>query len=179
MKKLTLTFVGLFTVAVPLAVSTAASATTYTCANGFTGPNSDNQCTSTTEYTCTYQGENTVVIDNDNTQVSVSGNATGEGNGQGGNVQTGSATNTNGTVFDVVVTTGDEVSTCVVTATVPATPEKPAPKPVTPPEPAKPAVLAKTSSDAVVTYVLGAAIALGLAAVALRAVVLVYGRQKP
>ncbi len=182
MKKLKQTVVTLAAVLAPLAMAPLASAV-GTCANGYTGPDSNNLCTSTTTYECTAVNNNTVTIVNDNTQVAVSGGATSGGNTSSGSAQTGSATNSNGVTFNVTV----KNETCTATATVPATPTPIVP--VTPnpgkgavavvaPSTTAPKALANTSGDPLSSYVVGAIIALagtlGLSRVALS----VYGRLK-
>jgi hypothetical protein len=185
MKKIKQTIVTLAAVLAPIAMAPLASAA-GTCANGYTGPDSNNLCTSTTTYKCTVENENTVKIDNDNTQVTVSGGATSGGNTSGGGAQTGSATNANGVTFNVTVTNG-EGATCTATATVPATPTPEVPVTPTPgrgavavaaPSVVKPKVLANTSGDSIAANVVGAVVALagtfGLSRIALSA----YSRFK-
>lgn len=102
---------------VPFALAAPVSAQS-TCQIGFTGPNSNNECTSTTEYVCKIKNDTTVSVDNENVQIAVSGNASGSGNTSSGDVKTGSATNSNNVTFTATVT---NPTTCNVVATVPAT----------------------------------------------------------
>jgi membrane-bound inhibitor of C-type lysozyme len=121
MKKLKQTLVAGALLAMPVIASTTAGAAS-TCQIGYTGPNSNNLCTSTTTYQCEVVNDTTVKVTNDNTQISVSGSATNGGNTNGGNAQTGSATNSNGTTFTATVVNNE----CSVVATVPATTTPPA-----------------------------------------------------
>ncbi len=189
MKKIKQTIVTLAAVLAPIAMAPVVSAV-GTCANGYTGPDSNNLCKSTTTYECTVNNNNTVTIVNDNTQVAVSGGATSGENTSGGNTQTGTATNNNGVTFNVTVTNGGgggETGICTATATVPATPTPEVPVTPTPgkgavavvaPSTTAPKALAKTSGDQLSGYVVGAIVALastlGLSRIALS----VYGRLK-
>lgn len=185
MRKLKQTIVTLATLLAPLAAAPLASAA-GTCANGYTGPDSHNLCTSTTTYECTVTNNNTATITNDNTQVTLTGDATTGGNTGSGGAQTGSATNNNGVTFDVVVKNG----TCTTTATVPATPETPTtpatPQPVggmgavavTAPKTTAPRALANTSGDSIAGYVAGSIIALASVLGISRVATALYGRLK-
>lgn len=203
MKKLQQTLVSLATVLGSLAIVPAAGAA-GTCENGFTGPDSNNMCTSTTKFTCTQINNNTVQINNDNTQVAVSGDANVSGNTSAGGALTGSASNSNGVMFNVTV---KNPATCAVTASVPATPATPT-TPVTPATPVtpgrgsvsggvgalgavggagavvtptnttRPSVLANTSGDNLLGYAAGAvAVLAGLIGTS-RLATLTYGRFK-
>lgn len=110
------------------------------CDIGFTGPNSQNMCVQTKTFECTVNTNNTVTIDNDNTQIAVTGDATN------GGALTGSITNSNGAVLDLTVTNSN---TCTLVTNVPATPTPTPEKPtkVTPTKSVEPAVLADTASD--------------------------------
>ena len=99
-----------------------------TCDIGFTGPDSKNICTATTEYTCKVINNNKIEFYNSNNQVAASGDATVSGNTTGGTATSGTATNSNGTTFNATVTNGD-VCTAVVTKPANVTPETPAPTP--------------------------------------------------
>lgn len=92
-----------------LFVSTTALATGV-CPEGFSGPDSENMCKSN-KYTCHVENNNTAVIDNDNTQVAVSGDAEGAG------ARTGSASNNNKVTFSVSI--GNK-NGCIVSAVTPA-----------------------------------------------------------
>ena len=156
-----------------VAPSTASAAT---CQNGYTGPDSNNLCTSTVKYECSVNTDNTVTIINGNAQVTLSGGSSGPG------AQTGSATNDNGVTFNVSVTNG-EARTCVAIATVPATPDAPVtaapvtPK-VVPSTTVKPKVLAPTSGDSVLPYILGAIVTLVVVVAGSRAATALYSRAK-
>lgn len=190
MKRLKQTIVILAVVLAPLAPFVLVPvASASTCENGYTGPDSNNLCTNTTTYTCTVSNDNKIAIVNDNTQVSLSGDAESEENTEAGGAQTGTATNTNGVTFNVVVTNptvGDEL--CVVTATVPATPTPTPPAPVVPagqgavavtaPKAVVPQSLAKTSGDSMAGYVIGSTVVLAAAFGLSRAAVFAYGRYK-
>lgn len=81
-----------------------------TCKVGYTGPDANNKCISRTAYTCDSVNDTHVRVSGQNQQIAVSGDASGVGGA------TGSATNANGTVFDVTI----KNDTCVVVATIPA-----------------------------------------------------------
>ena len=182
MKKLQQMVVALVTVVTPLALSSGVSAATGTCQNGFTGPDSNNICTSTTTYECTINDNNTVTITNDNTQVALSGGASSGGNGEGGGAQTGSATNSNGVTYTVTVANPE---TCTATATMPATPvptpqtpSAPAKQQVTPPKATTPRTLAYTSGNTTLGYVIALIVGLGAVAVIARVATFAYSRLK-
>lgn len=115
----------------PLLVGTASvSAQQATCDVGFTGPDSNNMCTSTTSYTCEVTNTNTVTIVNESTQEATSGTVTVTGNTGGGNGTSGTVTNDNGTTFTVVITNAnpqeDEPGICTASVVIPANvPEEP------------------------------------------------------
>lgn len=117
----------------PLMVGAPVAAQRATCEVGFTGPNSENMCTSLTQYTCEVNSENNVTITSSNEQDGASGDVTVSGNTTGGNGVSGTVTNENGTTFNVTITNpapnSEEPGTCVATVTVPAT------NPPTPVEP--------------------------------------------
>lgn len=102
---------------VPLAMSVPAAAE-GTCQIGYTGPNSDNMCTSKQQYTCTIVNNNNVSIDNQNLQVAVTGSATNSTDTNSGDARTGSATNSNNVTFNATVT---NTGVCTAVASVPAT----------------------------------------------------------
>lgn len=123
------------TLFIPITASMPAAAVS-TCEIGYTGPDSQNMCTSEVEYQCSVVSENNVTIVNTNTQESTSGQVTNSGNQNGGDSTSGRVTNDNGATFNVTITNGNDV--CVAKAVVPAT-EKPEPEtPVTPTTPVKP-----------------------------------------
>jgi hypothetical protein len=150
-----------------------------TCAIGYTGPDSNNQCTSQTTYTCTVTSENNVTITNNNDQTATSGTVTNSGNSQGGNSISGQVTNSNGVVFNVSITNPIESpQTCVAVATVPATPEVPV-TPVQPPTGSGAvAALPDTSGDSLTPIVLAVVAALGIGAVATYLGAPIYRRLK-
>ncbi len=171
-------------------VATSSAFALGTCAVGYTGPDSSNNCISTTNYACTITNATTVAVTNTNTQITVSGNAGTTGNTTGGSSSTGSSTNSNGVTFNATVTNGETPSSsiCSVVASVPAT------NPVgggggaagsvvqAVPAPAggngAVAVLPNTSGDPVMAYVAGLVGIFGAAAVASRLAVMAYGRIK-
>jgi len=150
-----------------------------TCSIGYTGPDSNNQCTSQTTYTCSVTNENSVTIVNDNDQVAASGTVTNSGNTQGGNGVSGQVTNSNGVVFNVSITNPSESpSTCVAVATVPATPEVPV-TPVQPPTGSGAvAALPHTSGDSLTPIVVAAVAVLGIGALATYLGATIYRRLK-
>lgn len=153
----------------------AASAQTFTCEVGYTGPNSNNQCESKVKYTCDVKNDTDVTINVDGQQEATSGNVNNSGNTGTGNSTSGTVTNSNGTNYTVVITNPTVgQGTCFATAVVPATPVTP----VTPATPVQPtqgggaAALPKTNGDAtsilmVVAGSLAALTALGVGGVAL------------
>jgi hypothetical protein len=169
----------------PFVVSSSALAA-GTCAIGYTGPDSNNQCISTTAYTCTVTNATTVEVTNDNTQISVTGDASGTGNGTSGSVSTGSATNSNRVTFNATVTNGTDgnLGVCTIVATVPATIASVTPPVVvqTVPAPAggqgAASGLPNTSGDSVMASVAGVVGILGAGAVISRLAVMAYGRLK-
>lgn len=135
MKKLLSVIVAVLSL-VPFVFAVPASALS-TCEIGYTGPDSNNQCTSQTTYVCTVSNTNNVEIKNDNNQVVASGNVSNSGNTQTGGATSGQVTNSSGIIFSVSITNGGvEASTCVAKVTVPAK-ETPA-TPVTPTTPVQP-----------------------------------------
>lgn len=201
MKKILKTIVTAVAVLLPIAFGGASAfATTGTCQIGYTGPDSNNQCTLTSTYTCTVKNNNDFDIKNSNDQLAGSGSVTSTGNTSTGSVSTGSATNSNGTTINVSV----QNNACTVVKTVPATPPTTTPVTVTPsqggkgatiapvPAPAAAtttttpaaggkgsiAVLPDTSSDSLLPKVVGAIALTGIAAGASRLVVFAYNRIK-
>jgi len=163
---------------VPLIFSGSAFAAS-TCRVGYTGPDSNNMCTSVTTYACTVVNDTTVDIDNQNTQVTVAGNASAGGNGATGTVSTGSATNSNGTTFNVTVTNQGVTKTCSVVATVPATTTPTAPaQTVTPPQPVAAKTLPNTSNNETLPILGGVVALLGIGAIAARLATVAYSRLK-
>ena len=73
-----------------------------------------------------------------------------------------------------------EVKTCTATVTVPATPvpTPSAKQEVAPPKTVTPPVLANTSGDVTLGYIIASLIGLGSIAVIARVATIVYGRQK-
>lgn len=144
----------------PFMISSLAGAKGGVCQEGFTGPNSDNLCVSETKYQCEEISDNTIWVDNGSTQVAVSGDGESDDNTNGGNVQTGSATNENGVTFNVTLTGGDVCAVVATTKPIVEKPEKPAKKPVPAPEKQPAPVLPNTSGDktsAIIFTSLGAA----------------------
>jgi hypothetical protein len=94
---------------IPLALAGSASAAS-TCKIGYTGPDSQNNCTIVSKYNCSVVNENTVKINNDNYQFTTSGNAATSGNTTAGSATSGTATNSNGTSFGVTITNGTMAS---------------------------------------------------------------------
>jgi len=108
---------------VPLGIGGSASAAS-TCGVGFTGPDSQNMCTSVDSYRCSVTNTNTVDIVNSTEQSVFSGAVSVSGNTTGGGSTSGSATNTSGTTFSVTIinsTSEDPAdSTCTAAVVVPA-----------------------------------------------------------
>lgn len=120
----------------PLLSGSSAGAQQATCEIGFTGPNSNNQCVSTTTYECEVTNTNTVVIRNESNQEVASGQVSVGGNTTGGTATSGTVTNTNGTTFSVTITNSapesEEPGICTATVVVPATETPEEPEPVVP-----------------------------------------------
>lgn len=143
-----------------------------TCGVGFTGPDSNNVCTSTTSYVCTIVNDTTASVTNQNVQVAVSGSGTGT-------VLTGSATNSNGTTFNVTVNNASKL--CMVVATVPATvtPATPAPATtVSAPQKVTAKALPNTAGNPMIENIALLVALLGAGVVASRIAVSVYSRIK-
>lgn len=115
----------------PFLTGASASAQSGTCEIGYTGPNSENQCTMTYKCSVTQTNTNTVTISDQTNQEVASGSVGVTGNTGGGNATSGTVTNTSGTVFNVTITNPTpDTKECVATTTVPATnPETPKPTP--------------------------------------------------
>jgi hypothetical protein len=155
------------------------------CDIGFTGPDSNNICTSTTTFKCEVTNDNEIVFKNDNDQTVATGTATTSDNNSGGSATTGSATNENGTTFTGTVTNEND---CVAVVTKPAvvTPAggagAAAPAPVTPVTPAggagaaAPAVLPDTATESPLLSALVLAGIVGAVGAAARLAVIAYGR---
>jgi len=114
---------AIVTLLVPLVASTSASAA-FTCDIGYTGPDSQNLCTSVETYQCTVTNTNTVQISNTNNQVVASGQVSTSGNTTGGNATSGTVTNTSGATFNVTITNANpdaqQPGVCSANVTVPA-----------------------------------------------------------
>ena len=183
MKKLQQVVGVLFLLGVSVMVSGPGASAASTCPNGYTGPNSENICTSVTTYQCEQINDNTVTINQDNTQVAVSGDTASEGNGGAGGAQTGSATNSNGVTYNVSVT---NQGVCTAIATTKATPTPEVKTPATPGKGAvaapknvtKPAALATTSGSPVVNIITGSLLALAVIVGVARLVTLVAANRK-
>lgn len=156
----------------PFGFSASASAAS-TCAVGYTGPDSNNLCTSTTTYACTVNNDTEIDVTGQNIQIAVSGDASG------GTASTGSTTNANGTTFTATVTNG----TCVAVATVPATtttpvvPQTPTPA-VVAPQKASVATLPNTDGQSPLVSAGIIAASLGAGAIVVRLGMSLYSRMK-
>lgn len=159
----------------PLTIGGSVSAA-GTCQIGYTGPNSDNLCVSTTVYACNVVNNTMVEVGNDNLQVTVTGDASG------GSASTGSTTNNNGVTFTATVDNQD----CSVVATVPATVvapptrtvEQKAPAPVVAPQKVTAKVLPNTDSASPLTT-LGLVVgSLGAGAILVRLAMSLYTNTK-
>lgn len=185
MKRLALLFAVLSLAFAPVLMSGVAVADpgvgVGTCQIGFTGPDSNNICTSEQQYTCSVVNNNLTVLNQTNTQSAYSGSISLVGNGSGGTSQTGSATNDNGVTFNVTVT---NTAPCTVVATVLAQPPiiPPAVVTSTKPTPAKPAVkpavLPNTAAESPLTIVAVLVGILGTSALVSRLAVTLYGHVK-
>jgi len=107
-----------------IGVPASAQQAGFTCEVGFTGPDSQNMCTSTTSYSCEVTNTNTVTITNQTTQEATSGTVTVSGNTTGGSGSSGTVTNDSGTTFSVVITNpspqSEEPGVCTAALVVPA-----------------------------------------------------------
>lgn len=161
---------------VPLVVSAPTHAVS-TCDVGFTGPDSQNMCTSVETYSCTVTNQNEVAITNSNNQTVASGAVSGAGSTSGGGSISGSVSNSNGTTFTVNITNQDEVGVCTATVIVPAVETPPT---VNPPVTTTTATATKalpvTGDDSTLAFLrVGAVIAMAVAGISV-ATVLVYRR---
>lgn len=176
-KRVILTVVAL--VVAPL-LAGAPVAAQATCGVGFTGPDSNNMCTSTTTYQCAVNNTNSVTITNDTNQVVASGTVTTSGNTTGGSTTSGSVTNSSGTTFSVTINNalvdGEPLATCAATVVTPAT-EPPA-TPVKPAEQTQPQVLPFTGADTTLSTMGWVAAAMAVLAGLSVASVLVYRHFK-
>jgi hypothetical protein len=192
MKRLIQTLAVFATIIGPIALSGSAYAAS-TCQIGYTGPDSNNLCTSTKTVECTVINTNNVTIDNENLQVTTSGNAGTTGNTSAGSSTTGTATNKNGATFSVTIKNTGDGQTCVAATTVPATVTPSVPTvtpsggsgattaPVTPvaaPQQAAATVLPNTAANPTIGYVAGLVGLLGFTALGSRAAVATYNRLK-
>jgi hypothetical protein len=201
MKRITRVVVAAAIAVVPFVAGNSAFAA-GTCEIGYTGPNSNNECTLSSTFTCSIKNNNDFDIKNENGQVVGSGTATSSGNTSGGSATTGSATNSNGTSINVSIDNGSSGKLCTVVKTIPATPTPtptpstpPAPQPVTPsggkgsvapvvkqavqaPAKAAPTVLPNTSGDEAATTLITVTGLLAAGTVATRLTVAAYGRIK-
>lgn len=136
---------GFMALLVPLAVAVPTLAQQATCGIGFTGPDSQNNCTSTTSYSCEVTNTNQVTITNNVTQEAVSGEVQNSGSGTTGGASSGTVTNTNGTTFTVSITNpvGENQGMCSATVVVPAT--------TTPTTPVQPAVTSAPTGSGAMT----------------------------
>lgn len=156
-----------------------------TCDVGYTGPDSQNMCTSTETYRCTVTNTNTVEITNTNSQVVASGSVNVSGNGSGGSATSGSVTNTNGTTFSVTITNSTpqnpDAGVCTATVRVPAkeTPEVVQPtKPVEATGAGAVRVLPVTSGDPTLSLLGVAAIVATVVALLAVTAVIAYRRAR-
>ncbi|HUC96452.1 MAG TPA: hypothetical protein VMR16_02175 [Candidatus Saccharimonadales bacterium] len=169
----------------PWAVSGTAFAAS-TCQVGYTGPDSNNQCVSTKTFTCNVDNNNNLATVTYNNQTAYSGISLTQDNTQGGSSSSGSATDTNGVTYNVTVNNGESSNqTCVVAATVPATPiAATATTPtggvgaVTAPKTVAATALPNTSSNLTSEYLVTLASALGIGAIASYLVATVYSRRQ-
>lgn len=190
MKKLGGIIVAAAIALVPVATSSSVFAA-GSCQIGYTGPNSNNECTLTSTYTCSIKNDTDFDIKNENGQVVGSGTATSSGNTGAGSATSGSATNSNGTSINVAINNGSSGKLCAVVSTVPATPEEVTPgggqgsltppvvkQAVEAPQKAMPAVLPNTSSSTFASSFVTAISLLAAGAVVTRLGVVTYGRYK-
>lgn len=183
MKKLLKMVMVAAVVLLPVGFGGSAFAASGTCQVGYTGPNSKNMCTLTSNYSCKVTNKNDFEVLTSNNQVAGSGSVKSDGNTTTGSVSTGQASNSNGTTFNVSVTNG----TCSVVTTVPATPVTPgkgstvAPTTTaTVPAPVggkgSVAMLPTTSGDTMLANIAGVIAVLGVAALGSRLVIVAYNR---
>jgi hypothetical protein len=179
MKKLSKILAIVAILLAPFAASTGVGAAS-TCQIGYTGPDSNNLCTSVTTYECTVNNNTNIATVTNNGQDAISGGVLVSNNTQSGTGSTGSATNTNGVTFNVTVTntTGENQNqVCAVVATVPATPVVTPTTPVVTTTKAAPKVLPNTSSNTLTNYIVVLAATLGIGAVASFLFAKVYSRR--
>ncbi|MGV9001380.1 MAG: hypothetical protein ACOH18_00265 [Candidatus Saccharimonadaceae bacterium] len=144
-----------------------------TCDVGFTGPDSQNMCTSVETYSCTVNNNNEVTITNSNNQTVASGMVSG------GNSTSGSVSNGNGTNFTVAITNASEGEggVCSATVIVPAveTPPTVVPSATTTPKTTVKALPVTGDDSTLMIAAIAAGIAVGIAGISVAAS-LVYRR---
>lgn len=204
MKRLSRLFTAAVIALTPFAVGGTAFAA-GTCQIGYTGPDSNNNCTLTSTYTCTVKNKTDFDIVNDSNQRVASGTASSTGNTSGGGATSGSASNSNGTNFNVSIDNSNDTCTVVktvpatTTPTTPTTPSKTTTEETTPvggmgsfnppavtkqtvqapqQSAAAPTVLPNTSGDEMATTLVTVTGLLAAAAAASRLAVATYGRFK-
>lgn len=161
-------------------VATAPASAASTCDIGFTGPDSNNLCTSVETYNCTVTNTNTVEITNSNNQVVGSGPVSNSGNTTGGSGTSGSVANTNGGNFSVTIVNANpdtqEAGVCTAAVVVPA---NETPETVTPTQPnaPTPTALPITSSGSALTTIMLIAGSAVVAALLSIAALLLYRRS--
>lgn len=195
MKKLLL---GLAIAVAGLSGTSVSVGATDDCSISDTGPGSTNSCVIKDDFTCTVDNDNKFTIINKNDQEAISGDAKVNDNTTGGGANSGSATNSNGTVIDVSIDNG----TCTIAAVTPPKPVTPAapvggsgggqpvggegavqPRPVggmgavAAPQAAAPTVLPETSAGSTLGIVTGLTALLGALIAGSRAAIGVYSKK--
>lgn len=190
MKKLSQIIMVTAIVLSPFALSGSANAED-SCTISGTGEGSNNSCTIEKEYTCTVDSENNITVKNDNDQVAGTGKATVDGNTNGESATSGSATNENGTMFDITI---DNEGGCAVASVTPGQGSVTPTAPVTPtvrpvggsgavvapvaaPQVAAPAMLPDTSADSTIGLTAGLVTLLGVVILGARTAVSAYNRM--
>lgn len=129
-----------------------------------TGPGSTNTIDTEIIYTCEVDNDNQITITDSNDQQVYSGPVDASDNTDSGDAISGSATNDNGTTFDIQIENETCVASVVEETPTPEEPTTPA-ETVTPTEKSEPVVLADTaSSNSIYALIILGVVALGAAA---------------
>lgn len=132
MKTILIATLAVATLGLAIIGTDSQSVKAFTCNISNTGSGSTNTCETYNDYTCEINNDNQIAILNASGEFAGSGEAEGEG------ATTGSATNSNGTVFNVEITNdGCEIAsiTPIVPTPTPTVSPTPTPTPTSAPTP--------------------------------------------
>jgi len=158
-------------------LTTGVSAQTAQCyITGTTGPGSNNTCTNSESLSCQVLNNNIISINNNNVEVSTSGNSDASNNTSVSYVVTGPATNNNSSAVSGTIVNGGCVPTTVATPGMGGSTPAPVTAAAAAPETVK--ALPKTSSASPIAYISALIALLGAAVIASRLSVLAYSKRK-